>query len=142
MTRPTLRIKPYVARYYLVTVVAFVVVKKFVRPWVLGRDVWSGFDIFVLSFPNFAEAVVGLSTSFGLLLLAKNREWLGLDRVHSKQLLVAATVFTTIFVLTQEYGLHHLGGENVPDTYDAAASVLGIALSAFLFGRYGFFREA
>jgi hypothetical protein len=141
MTRSPLTIKPYVIRYYLVAFLAFVLIKAIVRPWVLGLNVWIGFDIFVLSFPNFVEAIVGMSTSYGLLLLAKHREWLGIERASATLLLVVATTFTAVYVLTQEFGVHNLGGNNVPDLYDAAASVLGIILTVFLFGQYGFYRE-
>ena len=141
MTRVTPLVKPYVIRLYLGSILLFVLVKGAIRPWVLAGDFWVGFDIFVLSFPNFVEAIVGMSNVYGLLLFATHRDGLGMGRRSDPSLLLAAVVLTGAFVLSQEFGLHNLGGNNVTDLYDVAASIVGIGLMAAVFSKFGFFRQ-
>ncbi len=57
-----------------------------------------------------------------------------------RTLLALATVLATGFVLTQEFYLHNLRGENIYDPNDAIASVLGMALMVYVLNRFGFFK--
>ena len=133
------RPKPYVIRLYIGALLLFVLVKGTLRPWVLAGDFWVGFDVFVLSFPNFVEAIVGMSNAYGLLLFAKHRDLLAMGKLSERGLLLASIVLVGLYVLTQEFGLHNLGGNNVTDPFDVAASIIGIVFMAAVFSRFGFF---
>jgi len=138
----TPQIKPFVIRLYLLSLMAFVMVKMWIRPVVLEADVWVGFDIFVLSFPNLVEGIVGVSSASGLLLLAKMRGLWILETIPDRTIIVCAGVLAAIYVLTQEYGLHNLGGNNVTDIYDVIASVIGLSMTVLVYVRYGFFKPS
>jgi hypothetical protein len=141
MTRAKPIVKPYVIALYLGSVLLFVLVKGAVRPFVLAGDFWIGFDIFVLSFPNFVEAIVGMSNGYGLLLYARHRDFFGMGARTELGLLMATATLTGLYVLTQEFGLHNLGGNNVTDPFDVAASIIGIGVMIAVFSKYGFFKQ-
>ena len=140
MTRDTPRVRPYVIRAYIGSIMLFVLVKGVIRPWVLAGDFWVGIDVFVLSFPNLVEAIVGMTNGYGLMLYAKHREFFRIGSVSDQLLLLASGAIVGLFVLTQELGLHNLGGNNVTDSFDIVASVIGIVLMVTIFNKYGFFR--
>ena len=137
----TTRIRPYVIRVYLGSILAFFLVKGAIRPWVLARDFWVALDVIVLSFPNLVEAIVGISNVYGLILIAKHRGVFWMGKRSDRFVLFVSGALTGLFVLTQELGLHHLGGNNVTDPFDVAASIVGIVLMMTIFSRYGFFKE-
>lgn len=134
------QIKPFVIRLYLGSVLAFVIVKAWVRPVVLDADVWIGFDILVLSFPNFVEGIVGVSSTTGLLLLAKMRGVKAFRTISDRTIVVCAGVLAAIYVVTQEYGLHNLGGNNVTDFNDVVASAIGVSMTVWIYFKNGFFK--
>lgn len=137
MPTTKLTIKPYVIWVYLGAFVSYLIVKSLLRPWVLSHDAWIGFDVFVLSYPNFVEAIMGLTQAYGMLLWARHQGWAWLGLVSARALLWLSVVLTSLYVLTQEFKLHNLGGNNIHDPYDAIASVAGVAILTFVFSRFG-----
>lgn len=119
-------------RIQLFLVVAFVLGKMVLRPAVLSSDAPAWLDIFVLSFPNFCEAIVGAATVTGLLLIANARWVPSLHRLSDSTVYVLAIVFTGVYVILQEFKVHNLGGNNVYDPYDVLFSLVGLVVASFL----------
>lgn len=80
-------------------------------------------QITLYSFPNFIEGIVGVCTITLLGLYIRNTL-----NISHKTLYIAATVLAAIYVLTQEFKWHHLGGNNTYDPYDVLFSVFGLAV--------------
>lgn len=138
MTEPSgLRLKPYLRRLYLVVLGIFVANKLWIRPWVLAQDLPQIFDTVVFSLPNAAEAVIGLGVCTAILHLARHQLRPRLDHLPHLWLDITALLFTGTYVLTQEFKLHHLGGRNTFDPYDAVASVLGLLIMFAVLRRWG-----
>lgn len=134
-------IKPYVIRLYLAAFFAFLLVKGLVRPRVLEADAWIGWDIFVLSFPNLIEAIIGMTNTLGLLLLGRHYEIPVFRGRRFYTLLAWATAVASLYVVSQELGFHNLGGNNVTDPFDVIASVAGVGGMVIVFAKYGFFKD-
>ena len=94
-------------------------------------------DIFVLSIPNTLETIYGMGF-FGIMLsLARERFPTKLGDFPDLAIYLSSLVLAGTFVLTQEFKLHNLGGNNVFDPNDVVASVIGLVLMFVLFVRYG-----
>lgn len=132
-----LRLKPYLPRLYLVVLAVFAVNKLWIRPWVLDRDLPRAFDIAVLSWPNAAEAIIGLGVCTALLHLARHQLRPRWDQLPRLWIDLTALTLAGTYVLTQEFKLHHLGGRNTFDPYDVVASVLGLLIMFAVLRRYG-----
>lgn len=93
----------------------------------------EAFEIFLYSFPNFAEGIVGfLIVAMMLTIASRNVE--ALRRFMSLPLICcAAFLGAAAYVIAQEMGLHNLGGAQVYDPYDAAFSVAGLILGLAVF---------
>jgi hypothetical protein len=109
-------------------VIAFIIF-KIVRPSILDSNAHQYFKTISLSLPNFFEGFIGtlLLTSIFLYI---NHKWIP----NGKKLLqwkiyTLATGVASIYVLTQEFKIHNLGGNNVYDFNDVIFSILGLSLS-------------
>lgn len=116
-------------RIYIGVLLSFFANKFVVRPLVLENDYAAPFKIFVLSYPNFCEAVVGslLLANIGLVMVVRNaalRTQLTLARIYPLAVLV-----TGIYVILQEFKIHNLGGRNTYDPYDVLFSIAGLVIS-------------
>ncbi len=114
------------ARIQIIAGVLFVIGKAWLRPFVLEGDFHISLDIIVLSLPNFFEGIVGILslTYVGLYL---NHRFVKAERkIKDKHLYLVATILASIFVLTQEFKIHNLGGNNVYDPYDVLFSIIGL----------------
>ena len=99
---------------------------KFIRPSVLESNAPSIFKTILLSLPNFFEALVGICTltAIGLYI---NSKMLPLERQLKHHLIyIIAVIITAIYVLTQEFKIHNLGGNNVFDINDVLFSGIGL----------------
>lgn len=137
----SLRIKPYLPRLYMAAFLVFIVNKFGARPFVLDHDVPDFAMTIVLSLPNTCEAIIGMSMSAGLLLAAKLRFSPRFDWIPNLLIYLLATLVTAVYVLTQEYELHNLGGNNVYDPYDVAASIIGLIGMLLVFSRFGIIEQ-
>lgn len=119
------------ARVQLFTLIPFMLLKSYRQELIAAfpNDVW---EVFLYSFPNFAEAIVGMMflASAGVYLLHSTS---GNPR-RLPLVYLLATVGTLTYVITQELKWHSIGGENITDPWDVAFSVAGtIAGLAILF---------
>ncbi len=104
--------------------------KLYLRPKVLAADAPYWVDVLVLSFPNFCEAVIG-TLFLCIALLSGNDRWLA-GQLPPRALYVLATLFAALYVLTQEYRWHNLGGNNIFDPFDVVFSLLGLMFALVL----------
>jgi len=118
----------------------FVANRFVLRPWVVERGGPEGALVVVFSVPNFVEAVMGtlVLTALGLLARARYPDRLG--RVSEETVQVGASALAGTYVVSQELGLHDLGGANVVDPWDVGASLLGLIVALGCMRRWGVLR--
>lgn len=110
--------------------IQFVVILLFMLLKASRKSIINSFDneyltIFLYSFPNFAEAVVGTFVVCGIILYSKTKVKF-FSRLPSKVTYLIATLLAAIYVILQEMKIHNLGGENIYDPYDIAFSLIGL----------------
>jgi hypothetical protein len=132
-----MELNPWVRPLFVVTFVAFVANKAYLRPRVLELESPAGLLVLVNSFPNFAEAVLGTLVLAGMAVALRINVPQRLGEVTDTRLFMVVSTLAAVFVVTQELGLHHLGGRNVTDPYDVVASVVGIVLMNRILCRWG-----
>ncbi len=132
-----MRVKRYIPRIFLVGLVVFVINKFIVRPWVLSSTSANSIHIFVLSLPNFIEAVFGALVITYLLFWIQTKKQF-LHRLKASVVYCFSSVLAGIYVVSQEFKLHHLGGHNVFDVYDVVASILGLFFYLFIVFVFGY----
>ena len=127
---------PYYGKFYSMiywsVTISFIVVKGFIRPWVLENKAHELIQIFVLSYPNFCEAVIG---SFLLVngFMHINRKYVSQKyRLGKKAAVLLGLFLVAVYVITQEFKIHNLGGSNVYDPYDVLFSIFGLLISYVL----------
>ena len=110
----------------------FMLNKFLIRPFVLENDFPGLVQTFVLSFPNFCEAVMGsLMLAFiGLAFRFRMPQWFG--GIKEKQIYLLSIAFAAIYVILQEFKIHNLGGRNTYDPYDVLFSIIGLTTAYFL----------
>lgn len=112
--------------------ISFVIVKAVMRPLVLESNSLELLQIFVLSYPNFCEAIIG---SFVLVVMVKfiNEQWLNKKyRISDKGTNILSLSLAAIYVITQELKIHNLGGQNVYDPFDILFSLIGLLIAYLL----------
>lgn len=112
------------------------------RPYVLQHDFPESVQIVVLSIPNTIEAIFGMSIIGGILSVVHARFKTHFGWLPDAVLYLVTTVLAGTYVLTQEFRLHNLGGNNIYDPYDVAASILGLIVMLVLFLRFGILDKA
>lgn len=121
-------------RIQLGVIAAYMVVKFFLRPLVLESEYGGLLQIFVLSFPNFCEAVAGtIFITFAVLLL-KNRFFVN-SKLKEKQLYLISVLLAGVYVLLQEFKIHNLGGNNIYDPFDVVFSIFGLLTVLYILNR-------
>jgi hypothetical protein len=131
-------IKKYVSYLFVTVSIMFVLNRFYVRPFVLENDFPDIFPIVVLSLPNFCEAVMGTLLLTGILL--QMRQILGdkLKPFKTTYVFSTALMLASIYVISQEFKLHNIGGNNVYDPYDLVASIIGLTLTYMIIRKFGF----
>jgi len=111
-----------IIRIQLVVVVAFIFFKA-IRPGVLDGNSPEAFKLFLLSFPNFCEGVVGvlMLTLVGLYSMLKLK-----FKIRDQLVYLMAAILAAIYVILQEVKIHNLGGNNVYDPNDILFSIVGL----------------
>lgn len=117
------------ARIQIATIVLFVINKMLVRPYVLERDFSEPFRVFVFSFPNLCEAIVGTLTLTYIGLFINYRRIQPSRRIRDSYLYLLATLIAAVYVVLQELKIHNLGGENVYDPFDVVFSLIGLVIA-------------
>ncbi len=112
------------ARIQIIVIAIFFIMKKFVRPFVLESDFHPLADIIVYSFPNLCEGIIGvLSATYVLLYLnLRSLRW------SEKAIYLIATFLAGVYVITQEFKIHNIGGNNIFDPYDVLFSIIGLLI--------------
>jgi len=113
-------------RIMFVVVIMFIFNKFFLRPYILENDFPEFINIFVLSLPNFCEAVVGGLLITNLSLFIKHKYLKTFSNVTNNFIYLFAVLFTAIYVILQEFKIHNLGGNNTYDPFDILFSVIGL----------------
>ena len=109
-------------------VVILFILMKAIRPTVLESDALNIFKTFLLSFPNFCEAIVGVITITGIGLYVNNRWVKSAKQIKEQTIYAVATIMAAIYVILQEFKFHNLGGNNVYDPMDVAFSIAGLVV--------------
>lgn len=130
-------IKPYLLRLYLGGLIVFFLNKFVLRPFVLENNFPGWIETFVLSVPNTIEAIFGMGIIGAALSVAREKFKSRLGAVPDLAIYLSTLIIAGVFVLTQEFKLHNLGGRNVFDPNDAIASVIGLIGMFILLVRFG-----
>ena len=118
-----------------IIVIALFAFFKFIRPSVLESHPNEWVKITLLSLPNFFEAIVGvlILTAIGLSL---NQRILSTNKqLQSNSIYLLAVLLAGIYVLTQEFKIHNLGGNNVFDQNDVVFSIVGLIVGYLVIRR-------
>ena len=131
-------IKKHVRYLFVSVFIMFVLNRFYVRRFVLENEYPDIFQIVVLSLPNFSEAVMATLLVTGILL--QLRQLLGdkLKYFKTTYVYLTALILVSIYVISQEFKLHNIGGNNVYDPYDLIASVIGLTLTYMTLRKFGF----
>ena len=113
----------------LAILIPFMLLKHF-RKDLMAYEPGKVVEVFLYSFPNFAEGVLGLMFLVAVgVYLAGQLQWSG-KRLPLIYLLAA--ILTALYTISQEFNLHTIGGENQYDPWDVLFSVLGILTGLFI----------
>lgn len=112
-------------------IISYGLIKFLARPFVLEQNYGGIPEIFVLSYPNFCEAIVG-TIPLTFLLLVGNNKINNNQRIKERNIPLLATIIAGFYVILQEFKIHNLGGKNIYDPYDVAFSAAGLLLVYFL----------
>lgn len=115
-----------IARIQIIVGIIFVFFKAIRKP-VAAKNPGEIIEVFLYSFPNFCEGIIGVLTLtiIGLLL----RRWKSFNVVIVYCL---APILASIFVLTQEFKIHNLGGNNIYDPNDVVFSIIGLFVGTLI----------
>lgn len=110
------------------TIVSYFIVKFLCRPVIVSNDYPPVLKTFVLSYPNFCEAIAGTITVMYILLtlqgIATNRSFQ--INLKEKHLYIIGVILSGAYVILQELKIHNLGGKNVYDFNDVVFSITGL----------------
>lgn len=137
----TFTLKRHILWIYFFGLVAFVLNKFMIRPWLIEHNFSELLLLLAYSFPNFLEAICGTLNIAGLLYLLRWRLRNTLDWLNDLSLYTTATILAAIFVITQEMKFHNLGGRNVYDPNDVIASIIGLLFSWWLLIQFGIMKK-
>ena len=135
-------IQKYVRYLFGIAILVFVMNKFYLRPWVLENELPEIFQIVVLSIPNLIEAIVGTLILTGILLHLRQYFGKTTRNIKDTYIHLMATGIAGIYVISQEFKFHNIGGNNVYDLYDVIASIIGLALTFGLIQAFGFVQES
>lgn len=113
-------------------IASFIIVKFLMRPFVLQNNFPEAIKIFVLSYPNFCEAIIGTIALTYILLMITARATKNKPKFKERYVYLISVLAAGVYVILQEFRIHNLGGINVYDPYDVLFSVLGLITAYFL----------
>ncbi len=102
------------------------IVFKIVRSKILSSE--NNFiQVVGLSLPNLFEGILGvlILTALGLT-LTRNKN------IKHNYIYILAIIFAAIYVITQEFKIHNLGGKNVYDSNDVLFSLIGLFIGTII----------
>lgn len=112
--------------------VLFVFLKS-VRPRAIDADPPEWVNVILFSFPNLAEAVIGVIMAAMILLVLNSKA--GKFKLTTNMIYILSVLTSAIYVISQEFKFHNLGGNNIYDLNDVLFSILGLFI-AFLILKY------
>ena len=113
------------ARIQLAAIILFASL-KFIRPSVLESNAPEWIKVSLLSLPNFFEAVIGILLLTGIGLYLNGSVFSPGRQIKPMIIYTLALVLAAVYVLTQEFKIHNLGGNNVFDINDVIFSIAGL----------------
>ena len=119
-------------RLQLAAILIFLVF-KLSRRQLIGLASSDSVEVFLWSFPNLVEGIVGILTVTALLLVISQhfpalQKWLPPQGVY-----VLSGAISSAYVLMQELnGFRFIGGENTADMNDVYFSIIGLCIGAGL----------
>lgn len=119
-------------RIMFFVVLIFIFNKLYLRPYILENEFQELLDIFVLSFPNLCEAVIGSLIIVNISLFVKFRFLKQLSNIEENHIYLFSIVAAGVYVLLQEFKIHNLGGNNVYDPFDILFSLIGLVTVYFI----------
>lgn len=137
-----IKIKKYVRYLFGLPILVYILNKLYLRPWILENELSGIILILTNSIPNLVEAIIGTLILTGILLQIHQSFIKKARAIKDIYIHVLATVFASVYVISQELKLHSLGGNNVYDTYDLIASFLGLTLTFGIIQIFGFADES
>ncbi|MDY8137357.1 hypothetical protein [Aquimarina sp. 2201CG5-10] len=102
---------------------------KFIRKPIIQGNYPDYLKTFLFSFPNLCEAIIGTFTltAIGLIL---NKKWRKpASQLKEQTIYLLAVILAGIYVITQEFKLHNLGGKNIYDPMDVLFSIIGLIIA-------------
>ncbi|WP_350292912.1 hypothetical protein [uncultured Croceitalea sp.] len=111
------------ARIELVIIPIFIFF-KYIRPGVLKSKAPEFFKITLLSLPNFFEAIIGVLTLTGIILLINDR--LKKHQIKPKILYIIAVALAAAYVILQELNIINIRTNTTFDSNDIIFSILGL----------------
>jgi len=133
-----IKIRPYVIYLFVGMFVMFALNKVLLRPYVLQNDLPNALQVIVLSFPNFAEAIMGTMVLTGILFRVKHITLHKVSFLKPGHVFLAAAVLAATYVISGELRVHGLGNNDTYDPNDLIASVIGLNLAYFTVRKFGF----
>lgn len=131
-----MRLKSHIRIIFWSAFLLFIFNKLLVRPWIIESNVQGLILLFSYSIPNFIEAVMGVFILTGFLTYYGSHMF-----KNSTVLQITSVSLAGVYVITQELKIHNLGGNNIYDPYDLAASIIGLLFSFLLIRRYGIMEQ-
>lgn len=114
-------------RLQILLLVVFIICKV-TRPSLLETGLHKIVKSIFLSLPNFFEGCIGVLLLSGILLYLKRQRILRIHLISDHLLYLFALLLAAIYVLTQEFKIHNIGGTNVFDINDVLFSIIGVVL--------------
>ncbi|MEQ9090178.1 MAG: hypothetical protein RIE52_03765 [Balneola sp.] len=122
---------------YAMNFVLFFTLKIWFRPWIREQEGFEYLKLIANSFPNYVEAYLGTFTIVAFLTIAKLKNISWIKDLSNITIYTLSTIFTGLFVITQEMKIHNLGGENIYDFNDVIASIIGLIIVFTMLNLYG-----
>lgn len=110
-------------------VVAYLLNKFALRPFVVRNEISGWISTFTFSWPNLCEAVCGTILLTNLALIANAALLTEPRRLKMLTIYIVTTLLAASYVILQELKIHNLGGRNVYDFNDVLFSIAGLALT-------------
>jgi len=131
-------LKPHIRIVFAACFVVFALNRFVLRPWMATNFEPSALLSVAYSLPNFIEAIMGTMLISGILFFLRQRQTNQRFQIADSTIYLTATLMATVYVLTQEFNLHNIGGDNVFDSNDVIASIVGLIFVNLLLNRFGF----
>ena len=134
-------IKKYVIYLFGIAISVFIINKLYFRSWVLKNDLPEFIRIATYSIPNLIEALILTLVLTGILLQIRLNFKKKFGSIKILSIYLLASGIAAVYVISQELKFHNIGGNNVSDTYDLVASVIGLIGTFVILQVFGFIEE-